>query len=91
LLFQQGDKRFAVVGLGLMGKSGRDTAGALAAAIRAEHEANARQTFSIRVLKRDEEDEDPNTTDLLRHTGLPVLQQLDPAAARALEVPVKMP
>jgi hypothetical protein len=81
----------AIAVLALMGKAAQDVAPALAAAIRAEDEANARQNFGFRVLKRDEEDEDPNTTDLLRQTGLPVLRQLDPAAARALADPVKMP
>jgi WD40 repeat protein len=77
--------------LGLMGKAAREVGPALVAAIRAEDEANARQTFHFRVLKRDEEDEDPNTTDLLRRLGLPLLRQLDPAAARGLEEPPKVP
>jgi WD40 repeat protein len=80
----------AIVILDLMGKAPQDLAPALAAAIRAEDEANARQNFGFRILKRDEEEEDPNTTDLLRRTGLPVLQRLDPAAARALAEPVKL-
>jgi WD40 repeat protein len=81
----------AIAILGLMGPAARDVAPALAAAIRAEDEANARQTFHVRVLKRDEEDEDSDTSDLLRRTGLPVLRRLDPAAARALAEPMKGP
>ena len=80
----------AIAILGLMGKAAGDAAPALAAAIRAEDEANARQG-NIHVFKRDEEDEDPNTTDLIRRTGLPVLRELDPATAKAFETPVKMP
>jgi hypothetical protein len=81
----------AVAILGLMGKAAADAAPALAAAIRAEDEANARQGFSLTVLKRDEEDEDPNTDHLIRETGLPVLRQLDAAAARAVEGSAKLP
>jgi WD40 repeat protein len=81
----------AIAILGLMGKAARDAAPALAAAIRAEDEANARGTVRVGIPNADEEDEDINTSDLLRRIGLPLLRTLDPAAARALEVPVKMP
>jgi hypothetical protein len=79
----------AIAILGLMGKAAKDAAPALAAAIRAEDELNVRGTVRIGVGNPDEEDEDPSTCDLLRRTGLPVLRQLDAAAARALEVPAK--
>ena len=89
-LYKLGHVR-AIAIVGLMGKDARDAAPALAAAIRAEDEFNARQSGFMRVLKRDEEDEDPDTTNLIRQTGLPVLQQLDAAAAEALAAPVKTP
>jgi hypothetical protein len=81
----------AIAIMGLMGKAARDAAPTLVAAIRAEDESNARQGFSLTVLKRDEEDEDPNTDHLIRETGLPVLRQLDAAAARAVEGSAKLP
>jgi hypothetical protein len=79
----------AIAVLSQMGAAARDTAPALAAAIRAEDEFNARQSMRVRRLKNDEEDEDPDTSELLRRTGLPVLQQLDPTAAKALVAPSK--
>jgi eukaryotic-like serine/threonine-protein kinase len=88
-LYKLGHVR-AIAILGLMGTAAQDAAPSLAAAIRAEDEHNARQTGFMRVLKRDEEDEDPDTTNQIRQTGLPVLRQLDAAAARALEEPVKV-
>ena len=90
VLYKLGHIR-AIAIVGLMGTAAKDAAGALAAAIRAEDEFNARQTGFVRVQKRDEEDEDPDTTNLIRQTGLPVLRQLDPTAAKALAVPVKTP
>ncbi len=81
----------AIAVLAVMGSAAKDAAPALAAAIRGEDEFNARHSFGFRLLKNDEEDEDPDTTELLRRAGLPVLQQLDPAAARALAVPAKAP
>ena len=90
LLYKLGHVR-AIAIVDLMGTAAKDAAGALAAAIRAEDEYNARQTGFIRVMKRDEEDEDPDTTHLIRQTGLPVLRQLDPTAAKALAVSVKTP
>jgi hypothetical protein len=89
-LYKLGHVR-AIAIVGLMGTAAKDAAPALAAAIRAEDEFNARQTGFMRVLKRDEEDEDPDTTNLIRQTGLPVLRQLDPTAAKALAVSVKTP
>ncbi len=82
-------KARAIAILGLMCKAGKDAAPALAAAIRAEDEADARATFHITPIKADEEDESRDTIGLLRRTGLPVLRQLAAAAAKALEVPVK--
>ncbi len=81
----------AIAILGLMGPAGKDAAPVLAAVIRAEDEANARGTVRVGVGLADEDDEDINTGDLFRRKGLPVLRQLDLAAARALEQPVKMP
>jgi hypothetical protein len=77
--------------LAALGTVAKDAAPALAAAIRAEDEFNVRQPLGFRIVKADEEDEDPNTVDLIRRAGLPVLRQLDPAAARALEVPARLP
>jgi hypothetical protein len=90
----QSDKRAharAIAILALMGAAARDAAPAPAAAIRAEDEADARAAFHRHWFKRDEEDEDPNTDDLLRRTGLPVLRQLDPALAKTLAQPGNKP
>jgi hypothetical protein len=81
----------AIAVLALMGPAARDAAPALAAAIRAEDEFNARQKGFIRPLKHDEEDEDPDTMNLIRRVGLPVLERLDPALATALAAPAKTP
>jgi hypothetical protein len=86
------DKRFqarAIVILSLMGKPAAAAAPALAAAIRAEDEINAHGTARFSVANADPEDESLDTSDLLRRTGLPVLRQLDPATAKALELPAK--
>jgi hypothetical protein len=81
----------AIAIMALMGAAAKDAAGALAEAIRAEDEFNARHPLGFHILKNDEEDEDPDRTELIRRDGLPVLQQLDPTAAKALAAPVKMP
>jgi WD40 repeat protein len=88
------DKRaqtWAIAVLAVMGPAARDAAPALAAAIRAEDEFNARQKGFIHPLKQDEEDEDPDTTNLIRRVGLPVLERLDAGLARALAAPAKRP
>jgi hypothetical protein len=74
-----------------MGDAAKDAAPALAAAIRAEDAFNAASTFRVRILKPDEEDDDPDESELIRRNGLPVLRQLDPAAAAALATPAKTP
>jgi hypothetical protein len=81
----------AIAVMAQMGARAKDAAAALADAIRAEDAVNARQSFSFRIQKNDEEDEDPNTADLIRRTGLPVLQQLEPTAAKTLAVPTMAP
>jgi eukaryotic-like serine/threonine-protein kinase len=90
--FSGPDKRAparAIAILGLIGKAAKDAAPDLAAAIRAEDEANAKGSIRFGIPNADDEDESIDTSDLLRRTGLPVLQQLDPAAAKPLETPLK--
>jgi hypothetical protein len=81
----------AIAVLSRMGPAAKAAAPALAAAPRAEDEFNARPSFRVRQYKNYEKDEGPDTSEIVRRTGLPVLQRLDPAAARALALPAKAP
>jgi hypothetical protein len=81
----------AIAVLSRPGPAAKEAAPELAAAIRAEDAFNARQKGRVRLYPHDEEDEDPDTSEIIRRTGLPVLQRLDPVAARALALPAPAP